>query len=124
MNDSTDNAGITDSTDITQQGNNLCELCGGVITVIWTMAFEEGRPRTLRADPSQFLKMCPGHPHRTAASEWEHLSDEQKYSIRTLQHRMQQHFATEIEAMYLRYPNVRLDYDFTIDAFLREKEGK
>jgi hypothetical protein len=106
-----------------KQGNALCDLCGGVITVTWTMIFEEGRPRTLRAYPTQFLKMCGGHPHATVEAEHARLSDEQKYSMRMLRQRMQSHFGAEIDAMRLRYPELKLEYDFHIDALLHEREG-
>ncbi|OLD63937.1 MAG: hypothetical protein AUF65_00890 [Chloroflexi bacterium 13_1_20CM_50_12] len=106
--------------DTIQVDNNLCQQCGGTIRMTYTMGFEGGKALDLRADPSSMLKLCPGHPKQTASSQEEDLSDEQHYSLRILRHRMDEHFTAEISAFYVKHPNLRLDWDFTIDAFPRK----
>jgi hypothetical protein len=86
------------------------------------MVFEEGKPQSLRVDPSAFLKLCPGHPAHTAATQEEHLPNDQRYSLMCLRQRMQAHFDAEISAFYTKHSDIRLEYDFTIDAFLQKKE--
>ncbi|HEX3640661.1 MAG TPA: hypothetical protein VHV10_05170 [Ktedonobacteraceae bacterium] len=113
-----------DETTTQQENSNLCQQCGGTRRIVYTMGFEEGRPRDLRADPPTFLKLCPGHPAQTEDSQEETLSNEQRYSILKLKQRIVDHFLAEIEAFYTVHPGLRITWDFTIDAFTREEKGE
>jgi len=108
----------------TQENSNICQQCGGTIRIEYTMGFEQCYPVDLRSSPQTMLKLCPGHPNKTATptSDWEQLSNEQKYSVTKLRHRIQDHFATEIEAFYTKHANLKLEWDFTLDVLLRDKE--
>ena len=51
----------------------------------------------------------------------DHLDNAQKYSLKTLRQRMQGHFQAEVQAFYIRYPNLHLEWDFTINAVKKEE---
>jgi len=101
---------------------NQCQQCGGTVRLEYRIGFEQGRPMDLRVDPPTFLKICPGHPIESSVSDWKHLSNQQKYSLNKLQERMKAHFAAEVKAFFEKYPELTLEYNFTIDAFLRGHE--
>jgi hypothetical protein len=45
--------------------SNVCETCGGVKRVDWTISFEECHPVEMRFDPASLAenwRLCPGHP--------------------------------------------------------------
>lgn len=115
---------ITIQENSTNHDDNICQQCGGTIRIEYTMGFEQGYPMDLRSSPQTMLKLCPGHPNKTttSTSDWGHLSNEQKYSVNKLRQRMQDHFAAEIEAFYTKHANLKLEWDFTLDAVLRDKE--
>lgn len=44
---------------------NICEQCGGMIRIEYTITFEYCTPREMRAEPyphTSPFKLCPGHP--------------------------------------------------------------
>ena len=106
--------------DIQEESGNVCQQCGGTIRITYIMGIEYCKPVDLRANPLTMLKMCPGHPKQTDSSQEEDLPDEQRYSLMKLRQRMDEHFSAEISAIYVKHPNLRLDWDFTIDAFPRK----
>lgn len=50
---------------MSERENNICEVCGGVKRIDWTISFEECRPVEVRFDPASLAgnwRLCPGHP--------------------------------------------------------------
>ncbi len=45
--------------------NNICEICGGVKRIEYTIGFVEGAPHDMRVEPHELpvaWRMCFGHP--------------------------------------------------------------
>ena len=53
---------------MSEQENNLCETCGGLKRIAYTIEFRECAPHSISVNPGQFtapFKLCPGHPEPT-----------------------------------------------------------
>lgn len=50
---------------MSEQENEVCEICGRVKRVVWSIAFEQCHPVEMRFDPAMLAgnwRLCPGHP--------------------------------------------------------------
>lgn len=58
----------------------------------------------------------------TDSSDWKHLTDEQRAALDTFREHVIAHIIAEHELFYKQRPELRLAWNFTADAILRERK--
>ncbi len=103
--------------------NNICSVCGGLLIIEYTMVFEQGRPQSMRVEPTPLptFKFCPGHEvEGSSTRDWEKLNVDQKYDVDLLRMRIRDYMIAQTETFYTQHPELRLTWSMTLDALIRE----
>ncbi len=103
---------------------NICKQCGGLLRFEWTLVFEQCSPHEVRHEPKSIPDqgLCPGHTHSSLSKEWERLDSEQKYAIGRLRDSIASTIISLTELFERRHPELKLTWNFTLDALIREQE--
>ena len=98
--------------------NNICSVCGGLLIIEYTMVFEQGRPQSMRVEPTPLptFKFCPGHEvEGSSTRDWEKLNVDQKYDVDLLRMRIRDYMIAQTEAFYGQHPELRLSWSMTLE---------
>ncbi len=105
--------------------SNLCKQCGKLLHFDYIVTFEQGRPHTIRMEPHvPQHQFCPGHPTSAGTGDWDRLNNEQQGAIDRERSDMRDYFIAITELFYKTHPELRLIWQFTLDAVLREEQAK
>lgn len=100
--------------------SNMCEICGGVLKIEYTMTFEQCRPLSLRVEPTSPPYLCPGHTVESSNTrDWHKLNVEQQYDVDQLRRQIADYLIEQTKAFYVQHPELRLTWSTTLDALIR-----